>query len=104
VRQVWHMCISPLYPCVEVLSDILCYSIMSRILVGLGYRMVVCGYLGVSVSVASLADVYLFPLPMCGRDRRNFLLQYYVMDTCSLSTVLNPFSFACFCMLINPVL
>jgi hypothetical protein len=104
VRQVWQMCISPLYPCVEALSDIFCYSIMSRILVGLGYCMVVCGYLGVSVSVASLADVYLFPLPMCGTDRRNFMLQYYVMDTCSLFTILNAFSFACFHMLINPVL
>ncbi len=104
MRQVWQMCISLLYPCVEALSDILCYSIMSRILVGLGYCMVVCGYLGVSVSVASLADVYLFPLPMRGRDRRNCMLQYYVMDTCSLSTILNPFSFACFRMLINPVL
>ncbi len=104
MRQVWQMCISPFYACVEALSDILCYSIMSRMLVVLGYCMVACGYLGVSVSVASLADVYLFPLPMCGRDKRNFMLQYYVMDTCSLSTVLNPFSFACFRMLINPVL
>jgi hypothetical protein len=44
----------------------------------------VCVNLGVSVSAASLADVYLSFLPMCGSAKRYFMLQYYVTDTCSV--------------------
>ncbi|CAK9207676.1 unnamed protein product, partial [Sphagnum troendelagicum] len=44
----------------------------------------VCVNLGVSVSAASLADVYLSLLPMCGSAKRYFMLQYYVTDTCSV--------------------